>query len=58
MITHESLINKLEKVQYQACLAITGAIQGPSRENLYKELGLESLQSRQWYRKMTFFIKY
>ena len=52
---NESLINKLEKVQYQACLAITGAIQGTSRESLYKELITESLQSRQWYRKMVFF---
>ena len=54
---NESLINKLEKVQYQACLAITGAIQGTSRESLYKELITESLQSRQWYRKMVFFNK-
>ena len=54
---NESLINKLEKVQYQACLAITGAIQGTSRESLYKELVIESVQSRQWYRKMVFFNK-
>ena len=47
---NESLINKLEKVQYQARLAITAAIQGASHESLYKELILESLQSRQWYR--------
>ena len=38
---NETLINKLEKVQYQACLAITGAFQGTSRESLYRELGLE-----------------
>ena len=43
---NESLINKLEKIQYQACLAITGDIQGTLREGLYKELGLESLQRR------------
>ena len=47
----------LEKVQYQACLVITGAIQGMSRESLYKELGLESLQIRRWYGKMIFFYK-
>ena len=29
---NESLINKLGKVQYQACLAITGAIQGTQIE--------------------------
>lgn len=29
-----------EKVQYKACLAIKGAIQGTSRENVYRELSL------------------
>ena len=53
----ESLINKLEKVQYQACLTITSAIQGKSRKSLYKELGVESLQSRRWYKKMILFYK-
>ena len=55
---NESLLNKLEKVQYQACLAIAGVIQGTSRESLYKELGFESLKSRWSYRKMIFCIKY
>ena len=50
-------INKLEKVQYQACLAIAGAFQGTSREGLYKELGLECLQTRRWYRNMIFLCK-
>ena len=31
---------------YNAALAITGAIRGSSREKLYQELGLESLQQR------------
>ena len=54
---NETLINKLEKVQYQACLAITGAFQGTLHESLYRELGLESLQTRRWYRKMIFCYK-
>ena len=54
---NETLINKLEKVQYQVCLAITGAFQGTSRKRLYRELGLECFQTRQWYRKMIFFYK-
>ena len=45
---NETLINKLEKVQYQACLAITGAFQGTSCESLYRELGLECLETRRW----------
>ena len=52
-----TLINKLEEVQYQACLAITGACQGTLRENLYRELGLKCLQTRRWYRKIVFFYK-
>ena len=54
---NESFINIVEKVQYKACLAITGAIHGTSRESLYKEFGLESLRFRRWYRKMIFFYR-
>ena len=34
---------KLEPIQYNAALAITGAIRGTSREKIYSELDLESL---------------
>ena len=54
---NESFASRLEWVQYKACLAITGAIQGTSRERLYKELGLESLSDRRWVPKLTFFYK-
>ena len=53
----ESFQNKLESVQYNSTLAITGAIRGSSREKLYQELGLESLKARQWYQKLCFFKK-
>ena len=43
---NEAFQNKLESVQYNAALTITGAIRGSSREKLYQELGLESLKSR------------
>ena len=45
---NENFQNKLEKVQYRACLAITGAIQGTPRQKLYDELGLYSLSKRRW----------
>ena len=45
---NESFCEKIESVQYRAALAITGAIQGTSRDKLYHELGLESLKSRRW----------
>ena len=49
--------SKIEKVQYKACIAITGAIQGTSRERLYDELGFMSLSKRRWYNKLIFFYK-
>ena len=54
---NESFQNKLGSIQYNAALAITGAIRGSSREKLYQELGLESLKSRRWYRKLCLFSK-
>ena len=48
---------KMESIQYNAALAITGAIRGSSREKLYQEQGLESLQQRRWYRKLCYFFK-
>ena len=54
---HLHILNKLEKVQYQASLPVIGAFQGTLRESLYRELGLEWLQTRRWYRKMIFFYK-
>ena len=38
----ESFHQKLESIQYNAVLAIAGAIRGTSREKLYQELSLES----------------
>ena len=54
---NESFKKKIENIQYKACIAITGAIQGTSREHLYHELGLESLGGQRWCRKLTFFYK-
>ena len=43
---NESFCTKIERIQYNAALAITGAIKGTSQTKLYKELGLESLKFR------------
>ena len=32
--------SKLERVQYNACFAITGAIRGNNRDSIHAELGL------------------
>ena len=44
--TLNALMVKIESVQYQAALAITGTWQGTSRSKLYDELGFESLSNR------------
>ena len=61
-IIHDQAYNasfhqKPELLHYNACLAITGAIIGTSREKLYEELGLESFQLRRWFRKLSCFYK-
>ena len=50
-----SFHHKLGSIQYNACLAKTGAIQGASKEKPYQELGLKSLQLQCWYRKLGMF---
>ena len=54
---NSSFHQNLEKIQYNSALAITGAIRGTSKEKLYQELGLESLEKRRWYRKLCYFCK-
>ena len=46
------LMEKIEKVQYRAALAITGAWKGSNRTKLYEELGWESLSDRRWGRRI------
>ena len=50
-------MEKLEAVQYFAALAVTGAWKGTSREKIYEELGWESLDLRQWSRRLALFYK-
>ena len=38
-------MKKVERIQYQAALAVTGAWQGSNRSKLYDELGWESLSN-------------
>ena len=52
-----AFVKKLQYVQYKVVLAVTGAIQGTSRGLIYQELGLESLKSRRWYKRLSFMFK-
>ena len=47
-----SFMEKLESVQSNAFLAITGCFRGTSRDKLYSELALESLADRRFYRRL------
>ena len=49
---NESIHKNLEFIQYNAAVAITGAIRGTSSARLSQELVLESLKSRGWLRKL------
>ena len=55
---NSSFHHKMEFVQYNIYLATAGAMRGTSNEELYYKLGLESLQLRQWYRKLCYFYKF
>ena len=55
--TNDSFCKKLENIQYNAALAITGAIKGTSQAKLYKEFGLESLKLRRKLKCLCTFYK-
>ena len=46
------LMNTLERLQYQAALAITGAWKGTNLSKIYEELGWETLSDRRWSRRL------
>ena len=50
-------MNILEKTQYQAALAISGAWKGTNTDKIYEELGWESLDQRRFFRRLTMFYK-
>ena len=54
---NNSFHQRLESIQYNAALAVTGVIRGTSKEKLYEELGFETLQSRKSFRKLSLFYK-
>ena len=49
--------DRLETIQYNSALAITGAVRGTSKDKLYKELGIEYLSSRRWFERVCLFYK-
>ena len=55
----ESFDQRLVSILYNVPIAITGAIRGSSSsEKLIQELGLKTLISRRWFRKLYLFYYY
>ena len=51
-ITLNCQMERVEQIQYQAALAVTGAWQGTDRIKLYEELGWETLSDRRMLRRI------
>ena len=47
---------RLERSQYSAAIAVSGAWRGTNRQKLCKELGWESLYNRRWIRRLVHFF--
>ena len=56
-VTLNSLMEKVERTQYQAVLGITGTRQGSHRSKLYEELGWETISDRRWCRRILQMLK-
>ena len=54
---NKSFNDIIESIQYNAAFAITGCIQGTSRDRIYNELGIMSLYDRRNFRRLVFLYK-
>ena len=54
---NESFHQRFESIRYNAGIAKTGTIRGTSSGKLFQELGLETLNTRRWSRKLYLFYK-
>ena len=54
---NEIFCTKIERIQDNLTLPITGAIKGTLHTKLFKELGLESLRFRRWFRRLRILFK-
>ena len=51
------MTKRLERIQYSAALAVSGAWRGTNIDRPFEELGWESLCYRGWYRRLRHFFK-
>ena len=50
-------MNALERIQYKAAFAVSGAWEGTNLNKLYEELGCETLTHKRLVRRLTQFYK-
>ena len=51
------LSRKLESIQYEAALAVSGAWKGRNTDRLLEQQGWETLSNRRWYHRLCLFYK-
>ena len=56
-VQNESFFKKHRIATIKAALATAGAIQGTSRGKNFQELGLQSLSSRKWNKRISYMFK-
>ena len=56
-LTLNHQMQSLERTQYKAALAVSGAWKGTNRNKIYEELGWESLNDRRFFRRLIQFYK-
>ena len=54
---NELFYQRLESIQYNAAIATTGTTKRTLLEKLFQDLGLETLKSRRWFRKLYLFYE-
>ena len=54
---NESFHQCLESIQYNGTRTITRTVRSTSCQKLFEELGLETLKSRRWFRKLHLLYK-
>ena len=54
---NKSFHDNSELIQYNASLAIAGAMRGTLKEKLYQKLGFESVKQRRWFHELCTFYR-
>ena len=56
-VLYSTFSNRIESAQYNAALVLTGTIRGAFKEELYRELGFETMKEKKRFRRLCCFYK-